>query len=138
VPPSTPSSGHPSARDRNRRLRIRAGELFAAGSSQAEVARLLGVTRQTASRWHKTWAAGGTEALVAASRRGRPGRLSDADLARIGDALRQGPAAHVFQDGRWTCRQVALVIHRLTGVSYHPAHVCRLIHRMGWRVRPPY
>jgi Homeodomain-like domain len=34
-------------------VRMQAGELFAAGRSQAEVAHQLGVSRQNASRWHK-------------------------------------------------------------------------------------
>ena len=41
------------------RVRLQAGELFAAGRSQAEVARQLGVSRQNVSRWHALWRAGG-------------------------------------------------------------------------------
>src|SRR6266508_4476988 len=40
-------------------VRMQAGELFAAGRSQAEVAHQLGVARQNASRWHALWGAGG-------------------------------------------------------------------------------
>ncbi len=112
--------------------------MFQAGATQAEVARALAVSRQTASRWYAKWSAGGAEELDADTAGGRRPRLSDEDFARVERALRQGPRAHGFPDDRWTCRQVALVIARLTGVSYHPSHVCRLIHRMGWRVTPPY
>jgi transposase len=35
--------------------RERAAELFAGGRSQAEVARELDVSRQSASRWHAGW-----------------------------------------------------------------------------------
>jgi putative transposase len=112
--------------------------MFQAGASQAEVARALAVSRQTASRWYAKWSAGGAEALEADTVGGRRSRLSDDDLARVERALRQGPRAHGFPEGRWTCRQVGLVIARLTGVSYHPSHVCRLIHRMRWRVTSPY
>ena len=118
--------------------RRRAAAMFEAGVSRAEVARTLGVSRQTASRWYARWSAGGSEALEKQSVGGRRPRLADEDLARVERALRQGPHAHGFPDDRWTCRQVALVIARLTGVSYHPSHVCRLIHRRGWQVTPPY
>jgi transposase len=117
-------------------LRVEASELFAAGTRQADVARMLGFSRQTVSRWHKTWASAGAEAFIAGSPRGPRRRLSDEDLARIGEALGQRPQAHGFPDDRWTCRQVGLVIVRLTGVSYHPAHVCRLIHKMNWPMSP--
>jgi transposase len=42
---------------------MQAGALFAAGHTQAEVARQLGVARQNVSRWHARWQAGGLEAL---------------------------------------------------------------------------
>ena len=119
-------------------LRRRAAEMFQAGLSQAAVARALGVSRHTVSRWYAKWSAGGSEALEKDTVGGRQSRLSEEDFDRIGRALRQGPRAQGFPDDRWTCRQVALVIARLTDVSYHPSHVCRLIHRRGWRVTPPY
>jgi transposase len=112
--------------------------MFQAGATQAEVARALGVSRQTASRWYAKWSAGGAKALQTDTVPGRRPRLTDQDLARVGRALRQGPRAHGFPNDRWSCRQIGLVITRLTGVSYHPSHVCRLIHRVGWRVKPPY
>jgi transposase len=43
--------------------RERAAELFAQGTSQAEVARQLDVSRQSAGRWHARWQADGTTAL---------------------------------------------------------------------------
>jgi transposase len=112
--------------------------MFQADATQAEVARALGVSRQTASRWYAKWSAGGPHALEAEPVGGRRPRLNDEDFARVERALRLGPPAHGFPDDRWTCRQVALLIARLTGVSYHPSHVCWLIHRRGWRVTPPY
>jgi hypothetical protein len=48
------------------RIPLQAGELFAAGRSQAKVARRLGVSRQNVSRWHARWRSGGSEALRSA------------------------------------------------------------------------
>jgi transposase-like protein len=47
-------------------IRMQAGALFAAGRSQAQVARQLGVVRQNVSRWHAHWQAGGLDALRSA------------------------------------------------------------------------
>src|SRR4029453_18276158 len=44
------------------RIRLQAGELFAAGRSQAEVGPQLGVSRQNVSRWHARWRSGGRSA----------------------------------------------------------------------------
>jgi transposase len=46
--------------------RERAAELFAEGRSQAEVARELDVSRQSASRWHAGWQAAGAVLRVPA------------------------------------------------------------------------
>ena len=51
-------------------VRMQAGALFAAGHTQAEVARTLGVARQNVSRWHALWQGGGLQALAS---RGPPG-----------------------------------------------------------------
>jgi transposase len=51
--------------------RERAAELFAQGRSQAEVARQLDVSRQSASRWNAGWQAEGTTALRSRGPTGR-------------------------------------------------------------------
>jgi transposase-like protein len=45
-------------------VRMQAGQLFAAGQTQAEVACTLGVARQNVSRWHALWRTGGLPALA--------------------------------------------------------------------------
>jgi putative transposase len=77
------------------------------------------------------------EALHADVSVGRRRRISDEDLERVGRAIQQGPQSHGFPDERWTHRQVGLVIQRMTGVSYHPSHVGRIVRRMGWSLAPP-
>jgi transposase-like protein len=47
-------------------VRLQAGALFAAGHTQAEVARQLGVARQNVGRWHAQWRQGGLAALGSA------------------------------------------------------------------------
>jgi transposase len=118
--------------------RLRAAELFAAGIHPAEVARQLGVSRQAASTWQRRWKTGGASALASRGATGPAPRLSDADLARIDQALRQGATAHGFVGELWTLERIAEVIWRLTGVRHHPAHVWALLrYRMGWTVQRP-
>jgi transposase len=78
------------------RVRLQAGELFAAGHSQAEVARQLGVARQNVSRWHARWRADGLQALRSTGPTGHAPRLSDPQLANLRQALREGARAHGF------------------------------------------
>ena len=120
------------------RIRLQAGELFAAGCSQAEVARRLGVSRQNVSRWHGRWCSGGSEALRSAGPTGRTPRLSDAQLEAVRQALRQGARTHGFDTDHWTLERIATVIEQVTGVAYHPGHVWKLLRRrLGWRLQRP-
>jgi transposase len=111
--------------------------MFAAGASQAEVARAFGVSRQAASVWYARWRAGGTSALRGAGRTGRPPRLAPAELDAVDQALRKGPTAFGYETDLWTLARVASVIERLTGVAYHPGHVWRLLRRLGWSLQRP-
>ena len=103
-------------------IRMQAGQLFAAGHAQAEVACTLGVARQNVSRWHARWRQGGLEALRSAGPTGPDPRLSDAQRAAIDQALRDGARAHGFDTDHWTLASITVVIQRLTGVAYHPGH----------------
>jgi transposase len=119
-------------------VRMQAGALFAAGRSRAEVARTLGVARQNVSRWHASWRAGGLNALRSTGPTGQAPRLSDAQLAAIDQALRQGARAHGFATDHWTLARITTVIERLTGVGYHPGHVWKLLrHRLHYRLQRP-
>jgi transposase len=119
-------------------VRMQAGELFAAGRSQAEVARQLGVARQNVSRWHARWQAGGLQALASRGPTGPTPRLSNAQLAAIDRALRQDARAYGFDTDHWTLARVATVIERLTGVAYHPGHVWKLLRRrLHYRLQRP-
>ena len=117
--------------------RKRAARLFKAGKHQAEVARLLGVSRQSVSRWFRSFVKGGLKALKGAERAGRKARLGAAQLAKLDAALRLGAKAHGFATSLWTLPRVATVIERLTGVSYHPGHVWRVLHRLDWSLQRP-
>jgi transposase len=126
------------ARERLEARRLRAAELFATGVRQAEVARRLGVSRQSLSDWHRRWQAGGTGGLRSKGPSGPPPRLSNQQLAEVEQALLKGASANGFTGELWTVDRVALVIERLTGVRHHPAHVWALLrHRLGWTPQRP-
>jgi transposase len=118
--------------------RLHAAELFAQHVRQAEVARTLGVSRQTVSRWHQRWQAGGAAGLRSRGAPGRTPRLSDAQLEQAEQALLEGAKAHGFDTDLWTLDRIAEVIWRITGVYHHPAHVWRLLrHRLDWSLQRP-
>ena len=51
--------------------------------------------------------------------------------------LARGAIAHGYPTELWTLSRVGEVIEATTGVSYHPGHVWKVLHQMGWsRQRP--
>jgi transposase len=117
--------------------RMKAARMFAAGKAQADVARALGVSRQSASRWHTEWQRSGKDGLKGAKRAGRLPRLNDQQLEEVERALRQGARLHGFGTDLWTLSRLTDVIKRLTGIRYHPGHVWKLMRKMGWSLQRP-
>jgi len=117
--------------------RRRAGRLFLRGMSQAEVARRCEVSRTTAMRWHRDFEASGIAGLTSKGPRGRPSRLSAADLRKVERILLQGPLKHGYRTDLWSLPRVAEVIKKTTGESYHPGHVWRILRRLGWSPQRP-
>jgi transposase len=117
--------------------RLKAGRLFAQGCSQAEVARQLKVSRQSASRWYHAWQGGGQEALRGADRTGRKRRLSGEDLCQLETCLLEGARVHGYDTDLWTLKRIAQLIRRRFKVSYHPGHVWKLLGQLGWSCQRP-
>jgi len=121
-----------------RQRRMKAAEMFRRGKRQVDVAEKLGVSQPTASRWYRTWLAGGREALVGAGRAGRRPKLSDEQLAQVEAALVKGPKANGFPTEMWTLARVAEVIERVSGVRLGTTATWSLLReRLGWSVQRP-
>jgi transposase len=112
--------------------------LFAQGRSQAEVARELDVSRQSASRWHTGWQAEGATGLQSRGPTGRPPKIPDSALEGIEQALLEGAQAHRFATDVWTLERIAVLIQGQTGVTLSNPSVWRLLrNRLGWTVQRP-
>jgi transposase len=117
--------------------RLRALELKERGWKQSEIAEALGVTEGAVSQWMKRAREQGEQALRHKPPPGAPSRLSDEQRARLPELLAQGAEAHGFRGELWTCERVAVLIRREFGVSYHPAHVSRVVRALGLSLQKP-
>jgi transposase len=115
----------------------RAWELKQQGWKQQDIAAALGVTAGAVSQWLRRAREQGVEALRRHPAPGRQPRLTAEQVAHLPELLAPGPDAYGFRGARWTCRRVAEVIRRTFGVSYHPAHVSRLLHAVRHSVQQP-
>ncbi len=133
--------GNPKGQKRNfdalEKRRLRAVRLFEEGMNQSEVARRHKVPRQTSHRWHKAWESGGSAALKKAARAGRKARLSAEQKKELTKALLEGPRAHGFETDVWTLPRMARLMEKLTGVTYHPDHMSRLMKQLGFSYQRP-
>jgi transposase len=127
-----------SATDWREGRRLRAFELKQEGWSQQRIAEALGVSKGAVSQWMKrARQGGGPQALRRRLAPGATPRLSEDQRAKLPELLAQGAQAHGFKGEVWTCERVATVIRREFGVSYHPAHVSRVVRALGLSLQKP-
>jgi transposase len=118
--------------------RLRAFELKQQGWNQREIANALGVTEGAVSQWmRRAREGGGIEGLKKRTSPGAPSRLSEQQRRRLPELLARGAPAYGFRGGVWSCERVAEVIREEFGVSYHPAHVSRLVRELGLSLQKP-
>jgi transposase len=117
--------------------RLKAATLLKKGWSQADVAREVGVHRQSVSRWAAALESDGTRGLRATGGRGRKARLTAAQLIQIEKALERGPEALGYETGLWTLARIAELIEQKCGVHYHPGHIWKILRRLKWSVQRP-
>jgi transposase len=117
--------------------RLRAFELQEQGWKQKEIAQALGVTEGAVSQWMKRAREQGVEGLRHKPPPGATPRLSEDQRAQLPELLAQGAQAHGFRGEAWTCERVAIVIRKEFGVSYHPAHVSRLLKALRHSLQKP-
>jgi transposase len=117
--------------------RLRALELKERGWKQTQIADALGVTEGAVSQWMKRAREEGVEGLRHKPPPGATPRLSEDERAKLPKLLAQGAQAHGFRGEVWTCERVATVIRREFGVSYHPAHVSRVVRALGLSLQKP-
>jgi transposase len=117
--------------------RLRAWELKEEGWPQQRIAEALGVSKGAVSQWMKRGREGGVGALKRQPAPGARPRLSEKERAKVPELLARGAQAHGFRGDVWTCARVATVIRREFGVSYHPAHVSRLLKALRQSLQKP-
>ena len=109
--------------------------MLARGVVQAEVARALGVSRQTVSNWER-------ERLADAQawrRRplGRPAALDAQQKRQLAERLRRGAIAGGFPTELWTLQRIGALIERDFGVRFSTANVWLLLKGLGFSSQRP-
>src|SRR3954464_13347847 len=97
--------------------RLAAGRLLQAKvRSQSEIAREVGASRASVTRWKQRLEGEGLRGLRRRRPPGRPARLTAAQWAEVLERLERGALAAGFETERWTLRRIATAIERTCGV----------------------
>jgi transposase len=131
--------GHPSSSFNNWQevRRKRALELKRQGWKQRTVAAAFGVSEATVSKWVANMERLGPEAWRSKPYGHRPPKLGEEQLRMLPELLSHGAEAYGFRGQLWTCARVGAVIREEFGVSYHKAHVARLLKGLKWTPQLP-
>jgi transposase len=122
-------------RDEMESRRLLAAQDLQNGLAQSLIAKKFGVSRTTASRWHRAWNVRGPEALRKRRATGRPSRLTDEQQKGVAEIYLAGPRAAGFASDSWTTSRFAEAIRVRFGIRYDPDHVGRIMRRLGLRGR---
>lgn len=111
-------------------LRLKVAELLKKGKKQSLIARRLGVSKQSVSRWNKLLATHGIQRLQYEG--GRPSLVDPVALRQFITSLQRqyanaGPGSLSYWSTAWVTDRIA----ERFGVAYAPAHVWRLLRRFG-------
>ena len=117
--------------------RLRAVVLNSEGHTSGELARILQAPRSKVSEWLQRYQSQGVDGLLEGYRSGRPAELTGKQRQRLGDILESGPVAYGLDTGIWTSPMIAWVIEEEFGVHYHPGHVRKQLHKLGFSMQRP-
>lgn len=126
--------GTPAALEARRR---RAAVCLGRGQGVCEVARRVGASPSSVSRWKAALRKHGAAGLKARPHPGPTPRLNTAQKRRLARRLLRGAVAAGYPNDLWTCRRVAHLIGRTFGVWYHPDHVWRILDGLGFSAQKP-
>lgn len=117
--------------------RLRAAKLLRGGKGVNEVARLVGASSSSVSRWKAALSRHGEKGLASKPHPGRKPRLGRAQKRRLASMLVRGAVAAGYPNDLWTCQRVTDLIGRTFGVSFHPDHVWKILRSLGFTSQKP-
>src|SRR5215211_2141760 len=101
------------------------------GMTRAEAARLAGMERQALRDAVLRYNGEGLAGLYSRRGPGRRSRLAEGQRAALRQLVLDGPEVETTGLSAWTLPGLCREVEERWGVSYHPGHMGRLMHRLG-------
>lgn len=118
-------------------LRIQALLLVNRGNREVDVAEIIGVGRRTLQVWIQRYRLKGIPGLAKGPFKGAQCRLSDSQKTELSAIIAAGPREAGLDTGVWTASIIVKLVKDLYGVSYHPDHMGKILHGLGFSVQYP-
>jgi len=116
--------------------RLKGAKLLARGVPKSEVARQMGVTRQTVAAWERRLFEGGQGSLKRGTL-GRPRQLGTEQERELAKLLMAGALAAGYPTELWTLPRIGKLITERFGVQYSTGHLWHLLRRLGFSCQKP-
>lgn len=108
------------------------------GNTQQQIANLLNCSQGWVSKLLKHYEIyGSVDLSTHQQKRGPKCRLTSSDFEQLKKALKLGALFHGFRTDNWTRKRIASLIIKVFNVTYHPAHISRLMAKIGFSVQKP-
>jgi len=112
--------------------------LLADGYNMEETSRIVDRPYSTVQQWSRRFRRSGIRGLKPKTEnRGSKKKLGEHERLLLAKVIERGPRAAGFNGSVWTSQMVADYIKERWGVKYHPGHVRKLLHELGFTVQFP-
>ncbi len=117
--------------------RVKSILLYLNNKTPKEIVDTLDVGEKSVYRWIASYNESGAEGLLEGEHTGRPAQLGQDQLLQLADIIDSGPVAYGFGTGIWTSKMITEVIKQEFGITYHDAHVRKILYKLGFSVQDP-
>ena len=113
-------------------------KLSQAGKTQSMIADTLDCSQAWVSKVLNRYKDLGAEGLrVKGKAKGAKPKLDLDQIEQLKNLLLQGALEHGFTTDNWTRERIAELIKKEFSVSYHPAHISRIMRKIGFSLQKP-
>ena len=113
-------------------------KLYKEGKKQQQIADLVQCSQAWVSRVLQRYRSKGKTGLkIKGKAPGKSSYLSKRQLERLKTMLLKGALHYHFPTDNWTRERIAALIEQQFSVHYHPAHISKLMRRLGFTLQKP-
>lgn len=125
-----------SRKDKEKR-RLRAGQMFEKGISQADIAKKSGVTPAAVKYWHDAWKKKGIKGLKSKGHPGFASKLTPEKRVRLKKIILKGAKHYGYPTDFWTINRIMAVARKKLKLSFKKTWIWVIILSLGFTCQKP-